>query len=208
MLQPDTYSLGNLQRKRQFVLVAGSTAIVALLLFIKPIYDSSHFDLWLEIGGALSITCGLGVRLWCTLYIGGKKNRDLLSDGPYSLCRNPLYAGSILAAFGIGLQTEMLTFAVLCGMICIFVFQIVVRREERFLLAEFGEPYRRYLKDTPRFLPRFSAYKDDLRERSFRPAMLWNTFRDGLVLFMAIPITEAIEAAHQAGYLKALFLLY
>lgn len=203
-----THSLGNIQRQRQFVLVGGSSVVVALLLFIKPIYDTSNIDLLLEIGGALAITCGLGVRLWCTLYIGGRKNRELLSDGPYSLCRNPLYVGSMLAAFGIGLQTEMLTLAFACGLICWAVFRTVVKREELYLLAEFGEPYRLYLQSTPRFWPRFSAYKDNLKEHSFRPPMLWNTFRDGLVLFAAIPITEAIEVAHHSGLLEAIFVLY
>jgi hypothetical protein len=38
--------------------------------------------------------------------------------------------------------------------------------------------------------------------------MLWNTFRDGLVLFAAIPVTEAIEAAHRTGMIEAIYLLY
>jgi protein-S-isoprenylcysteine O-methyltransferase Ste14 len=30
-------------------------------------------------------------RLWCSLYISGYKNSQLITSGPYSLCRNPLY---------------------------------------------------------------------------------------------------------------------
>lgn len=202
------HSLGNLQRKRQFALVAGSVVVGATLLAIKPVYDNTLYDFSLEVLGVLFILMGLGIRLWCTLYIGGRKNAELLSDGPYSLCRNPLYVGSILAAFGIGLQTEMLTFAVLCGAVSWVIFHVVVSREERFLLIEFGASYSDYLKTTPRFRPRFSAYRDDLLERSFRPAMLWNTLRDGLVLFISIPITEAIEVAHKTGAIKAVLQLY
>jgi protein-S-isoprenylcysteine O-methyltransferase Ste14 len=208
MQQPVPHSLGNLQRKRQFALVAGCFIVGATLFAIKPVYDSTYYDLWLEIAGFIFILCGFGVRLWCTLYIGGRKNRDLLSDGPYSLCRNPLYVGSMLAAFGIGLQTEMLSFGIFCGIVCWAIFYVVVKKEERYLLVEFGEPYQLYFETTPRFWPRFSAYKDDLKEHRFQPAMLWNTFRDGLVLFAAIPVTEAIEAAHRAGVLKAIFRLY
>jgi protein-S-isoprenylcysteine O-methyltransferase Ste14 len=202
------YTLGNLQRKRQYALVAGCFMVGATLFAIKPVYDNTYYDFWLELCGGILILCGLGIRLWCTLYIGGRKNRDLLSDGPYSLCRNPLYVGSIFAAFGIGLQTEMLTFGLFCGIVCWAIFHVVVKREERYLLGEFGDAYRDYFETTPRFWPRFSAYKDDLKEHSFRPSMLWNTLRDGLVLFAAIPVTEAIEVAHRAGLLKAAFLLY
>lgn len=208
-MHPSTpHSLGHLQRHRRYTLIAGACLVGAVLLAIKPIYDGTCYDLGLEIFGVLFILSGFGIRLWCTLYIGGRKNQDLLRDGPYSLCRNPLYVGSILAAFGIGLQTEMLAFGMVCGVLCWAIFHVVVRREERYLLAEFGDPYRQYLQTTPRFWPRFSAYRDDLKEHRFQPAMLWNTFRDGLVLFAAIPVTEAIEVAHRAGLLTAIFRLY
>ncbi|EHS52712.1 isoprenylcysteine carboxyl methyltransferase, partial [Rhizobium sp. PDO1-076] len=164
MQQPVPHSLGNLQRKRQFALVAGCFIVGATLFAIKPVYDSTYYDLWLEIAGFIFILCGFGVRLWCTLYIGGRKSRDLLSDGPYSLCRNPLYVGSILAAIGIGLQTEMLSFGIFCGVVCWGIFHVVVKKEERYLLVEFGEPYRLYFDTTPRFWPMFSAYKDDIKE--------------------------------------------
>ncbi|WP_421362387.1 methyltransferase family protein [Agrobacterium rosae] len=202
------HSLGNLQRKRQFALVAGSVVVGATLFAIKPVYDNTLYDFSLEVLGVLFILIGLGIRLWCTLYIGGRKNAELLSDGPYSLCRNPLYVGSILAAFGIGLQTEMLTFALLCGVVCWMIFYVVVKREERYLLVEFGVPYREYLEKNPRFLPRFSSYKEEMKERSFRPGLLWNTLRDGLVLFVAIPVTEGIEIVHKFGIVDAIFQLY
>jgi protein-S-isoprenylcysteine O-methyltransferase Ste14 len=41
---------------------------------------------------------GATLRLWSTLYIGGRKRVVLVSDGPYSLCRNPLYVGTFLIA--------------------------------------------------------------------------------------------------------------
>lgn len=202
------HSLGNLQRKRQFALVAGSVVVGATLFAIKPVYDNTLYDFKLEVLGVLFILLGLGIRLWCTLYIGGRKNAELLSDGPYSLCRNPLYVGSILAAFGIGLQTEMLTFAILCGIVCWMIFHVVVKREEQYLLVEFGAPYREYLEKVPRFLPRFSGYKEDMKERSFRPKLLWNTLRDGLVLFVALPVTEGIEIFHRSGLMDAVLRLY
>src|SRR6476660_1715925 len=34
---------------------------------------------------------GTALRLWATGYVGGRKRRELVTEGPYSLCRNPLY---------------------------------------------------------------------------------------------------------------------
>ena len=201
-------SLSNVQRLRKYSIASGCLVIAAMLVVTRPAYDSTYYGFWLQAAGILLILAGFGIRLWCTLYIGGKKNKDLTSDGPYSLCRNPLYVGSILAAFGIGLQTEMLTFGLLVGIVSWAIFRVVVSREEKFLLAEFGEPYRQYCERTPRFLPRFSGYRDEADEHSFQPIRLWATFRDGLALFAVIPVTEAISVAHRGEMLTALFRLY
>lgn len=179
-----------------------------MLIAIKPVHYGTYYDISLEMLGLFFIIGGFGNRLWCTLYIGGRKNDSLLQDGPYSICRNPLYVGSILAAFGVGMQTEMLTFAILSGSVCWIIFHVVVKREEKFLHGKFGARYQSYIAVTPRFWPKFSIYKDDFEAHSFRTEMLWNTFRDGLVLLTAIPITETVELAHRAGLLEAVFSSY
>jgi protein-S-isoprenylcysteine O-methyltransferase Ste14 len=202
-----SYSLCDVQRVRKYTIAAGCFIVAAMLFVTRPVYDSTYYGFWSEVVGILLILSGFGIRLWCTLYIGGKKNRNLMTDGPYSLCRNPLYLGSILAASGIGLQTEMLTLGLLGGIVGWAIFRVVVSREEKFLLAKFGEPYRRYCASTPRFFPRFSGYHD-AEQRYFQPSKLWDTFRDGLALLAVIPVTEAIEVAHRGEMLKVLFHLY
>ena len=41
---------------------------------------------------------GIGAfgRIWCSLYIAGYKNNVLVIEGPYSMCRNPLYFFSFI----------------------------------------------------------------------------------------------------------------
>ena len=40
-------------------------------------------------------------RLWCSIYIAGYKTKKLIAEGPYSMCRNPLYFFSFLGAIGV-----------------------------------------------------------------------------------------------------------
>ena len=42
------------------------------------------------IGIALVGISSLG-RMWCSLYIAGDKDESLMTQSPYSACRNPLY---------------------------------------------------------------------------------------------------------------------
>ena len=54
---------------------------------------------------------------WSSLYIAGRKGRELVTVGPYSTCRNPLYFFSIVGAAGMGAQSGSLTLGLICGMI-------------------------------------------------------------------------------------------
>ena len=111
------------------------------------------------IGAGLIFVCISG-RTWCSLYIGGRKTHELVTTGPYSVSRNPLYVFSIIGAIGIGAQFGAVSVAVLAGVCAWLVHILVVRQEERLLLAEHGEAYAKYLAEVPRFFPRFSLWKN------------------------------------------------
>lgn len=103
---------------------------------------------------------GAVFRLWATLYIGRKKSHLLVREGPYSVCRNPLYLGSCLLWLAAGILLE--SPAVLLGVLlaCLTYVRWVVPREEAFLSGLFGEEYQRYLREVPRFWPRMSLLKE------------------------------------------------
>jgi len=147
------------------------------------------------------VVCVLG-RAWCSAYIAGRKNRELVDCGPYSLSRNPLYGFSILGLAGVGLQTGSLTLAavLLCG--GSLYYGVVVRREEAHLLDAFPVAYRRYRLGTPRWLPDLRLWRD-AGEVTIRPALVGRTLMDGAVFFAAYPLLEALGAAHAAGFLPA-----
>ena len=67
--------------------------------------DTFHFVIKL-IGYAL-IGVGAVGRMWCGVYIAGRKNKELCQDGPYSLCRNPLYVFSFIGTVGVALGARL-----------------------------------------------------------------------------------------------------
>jgi protein-S-isoprenylcysteine O-methyltransferase Ste14 len=89
-------------------------ALALVIAFSKSAWESeSPFltAILFMIGCVLVGIASLG-RLWCSLYIAGYKTDVLVTEGPYSMCRNPLYFFSLLGAVGVGLASETFTLPV------------------------------------------------------------------------------------------------
>lgn len=198
-------SLGRFQRMRRLVLailIAG--AFLALCVVRSNTTDGFHE--FVEALGLGVIGAAILGRLWCTVHIGGRKASEIVTSGPYSVSRNPLYVFSALAAMGVGAQTGSLVVAAVFGLATIIAFHIVIWREEDYLASVFGQGYADYVARVPRFWPRFSLYQD-VETVVARPSLLYRTLTDGLVFFVAVPAFEAIEWAQSAGHLPVLLRL-
>lgn len=200
-------SLGTYQRLRRLVLAVIIVIMGAALLFGQssfapetPVHET------VEMIGVLLIFLGIVGRLWSTLYIGGRKSQEVVTGGPYSITRNPLYVFSSVAAIGVGAQMGSIVAALGFGVLCAVAFHIVILREEKFLSSVMGAPYQAYLARVPRFFPRLSLYQEG-DTGNFRPKLLLTTLLDGLVFLIAMPVFEAIDAAQMSGALPILFRL-
>ncbi len=141
---------------------AASRCLVALLVTATLLTISTGTPLRIlitEIVGMLLIIAGVLGRIWCALYIAGRKNRELCQQGPYSLCRNPLYGFSFLAVVGLLLAARFGALAVLLMPLFWGYHFAVIRAEERTLSAMFGSDYAQYRRNVPRIWPRFSGYR-------------------------------------------------
>ncbi|MCV0394714.1 MAG: isoprenylcysteine carboxylmethyltransferase family protein [Rhizobiaceae bacterium] len=196
-------ALHRFQRARRLVLGGLILFLFAIFLFVRSALPEAAHEAVEAIGLGL-IVVGIGGRLWSTLYVGGRKAAEIVTAGPYSVTRNPLYLFSTVASVGIGAQMGSVSTAFLFGALCALAFHIVILREERFLAETFGRPYRAYLDRVPRFWPRFRLYRDE-DTVSFRPDRLRRTLIDGLVFFLAFPAFEMIEVWQDGGVLPVLF---
>ena len=81
-----------------------------------------------------------------------KPATSLVTDGPYRLTRNPMYVAAALLYAGVAIvyaKIFILAFLVPC-LIVIDIF--IIRREEAYLEALFGEPYREFCGRVRRWL--------------------------------------------------------
>ena len=204
MLKPEKPSVALYERYRNHILLALIVALAAGLIFVGPIWSGSvEFHENVELFGLMLIVTAILGRMWCTLYIGGSKNSKLITDGPYSLSRNPLYVFSTIGAAGVGAQMGSVVMTIGSAIICYVAFYLLILIEEKRLAEYFGEDFKAYCRSVPRFFPKFTGYRD--RETvTFRPHLLKATFVDGLVFFIALPLFEMLEAAQESGTIPVL----
>lgn len=102
---------------------------------------------------------GAFFRFWSTLYVGGRKRRVVVAEGPYSICRNPLYVGSFLLGISGALFAKSLTLAFGIALTSLVYAMGAVPAEERYLLKRLGGDYQRYLDTVPRYWPNPKLYR-------------------------------------------------
>lgn len=197
------FDLQRIQRWRKLAMAAGLLAALSLAALTSSINADT---IWHEstegVGLALLVVCIVG-RAWCSLYIGGRKKIEIVSAGPYSISRNPLYIFSFIGAFGVGAQTGSVTLAIVFTLITFVIFHFTVQKEEAWLSAEFGDPYHVYMALTPRYGPDFTKWRDD-EILEVRPKFFIMTLRDGLVFLLAFPVFEFVEILQDRGVLITL----
>ena len=181
--------------------------LALMLPFLQSLWDiESAVHETLEWLGYLLILAGVFGRVWCSVYIGGRKNYELIDIGPYSIVRNPLYVFSFVAITGIALTTGMITIAILVQLLFVAYYRSVVEREEAALLDAYGPVYADYLARVPRWIPRFTLWREPV-EISVRPRFLYLTLRDIGWIVLLFPVIEGIDALQMDGWLPVLLRL-
>jgi len=138
-------------------LILGPLAITALIS-TPFVQEGSLLDWAVDAVAFTLYLAGLTFRFWATLYVGGRKGSAVVAEGPYSVCRNPLYLGSLLLVAALGLFIKSWAFAV--GILYVSLRYILVRvpAEEKQLKERHGEEYVQFCRRVPRFIPRLSLF--------------------------------------------------
>ena len=145
----------------------------------------------------LVIAAVLG-RFWAILYIGGRKNQMIMQDGPYSVCRHPLYLFSTVGAVGFGLMLGSVVLMAVIGGVTLLILSTTAAREETFLREKFGPAYDAYAARVPRILPRPALFTT-APQVTFSVTTLRENFYDALVFLGFIPLAMALNLLKDSG---------
>jgi protein-S-isoprenylcysteine O-methyltransferase Ste14 len=132
-------------------------AVVALCTLLVVVRHQSPLDssrpAWL-VAGAVLIVAGIGFRLAALGCL--RKKEELATAGVYSLCRHPLYLGSMLMTYGfcflLGAPNAWVDFSAATAYFALF-YPFVMLWEEIRLAERYGPAHEQYAATTPLILP-------------------------------------------------------
>jgi len=191
-------------RGRMRIMRVLALAIVLTLPFLQSLWqlDGPVHETLESIGIVLLVVC-IGGRVWCSAYIGGRKNYELVTAGPFSVVRNPLYVFSFVGATAVGLLTGMFTVTLAFQIIFVAYHHATILREEKALAEAYGAPYREYLQRVPRWLPNWRLWNEP-KKIEVQPRFLYLTLRDVVWIGLMYPLVESFDWLQAAGYLPVL----
>ncbi len=147
-------------RSRSWIGILILTPVVIGALLSPPwSYAGGWGNCFLDIVGWLLFFLGAAMRWWSTLYIGGRKTTSLVTDGPYSICRNPVYVGTLLITVALAAFLQSFTFLFGLALASFIYLATTVPVEERRLRERYGNQFDEYCARVPRFLPNFRSFK-------------------------------------------------
>ena len=110
---------------------------------------------WLgHVAGWPLVLAGLSLAVWAVraaTNVDMAKAGRIIVQGPYAICRNPMYVGWTLMYLGITLAVNTAWLLAALPVVLLWT-HIVVIREERHLVGRFGAEYRLYLRSVRRYL--------------------------------------------------------
>ncbi|MBN1422839.1 MAG: hypothetical protein JXP34_28945 [Planctomycetes bacterium] len=151
------------------------------------------------------ILCGGAIRIWSTGYrtwsFDASGERHLMTAGPYSFVRHPIYIANLLLAlsgfFAVGVWPLTVAFAVWY----IATHLAVVVREDDALRIRYGDEWVRYAAEVRALVPRIRPYRDPRGEFRWEPILKgMEPFKVAIILAAVILWMEVFPSAfHDAA---------
>ena len=116
-------------------------------------------SLQMSILGFVLVVFGSFGRIWASLYIEGNKTKNLITAGPFSMVRNPLYFFSLIMLIGFSLALKAIYLPLALLLIFVLFHVPTIANEEKKLQDIHGEKFKSYVKSTPRLIPNIFKYK-------------------------------------------------
>jgi len=131
-----------------------------LFAFVCQAYEVEAHEIIWPLGVGV-VVLGVALRIWAQQHVRHRLPgyKQLTTTGPYEFVRNPLYIGNTILCVGGVIASELLWMVPITLLWCFGVYSIVIRYEENHLLEKYGDGYRRYLSEVPRWFPKISRVR-------------------------------------------------
>jgi len=154
------YGVGPVIVYGQFIFTAGSILLTYILDFRFPAIDV--LNIVCKVIGILLIAFGLYLDLSAKLKSKLFKSVEaniLITDGVYSIVRNPVYSAALLACTGAVFATNNLILLMVPVICWLYMTLFLIKTEERWLKESYGQEYNSYCKKVNRCIPWFPKKK-------------------------------------------------
>ena len=149
---------------------------LACLLVLLPGPRILGSDLAAALAGFLVALAGQVIRagtIGLVYIIRGGRNRqvyaeDLVTEGVFSHCRNPMYVGNLLILSGMAITSNCWTSALVAIPLTAFIYRAIVSAEEDYLRGRFGAAFDEYCRNVPRFVPKLAGIAETFSSLQFR----------------------------------------
>jgi protein-S-isoprenylcysteine O-methyltransferase Ste14 len=172
-------SIGNFFFKYRNVLFI----FLYLALFIpspdifRPEQLGEKYYLWPIVLGLVVTITGQAIRgatIGLAYIIRGGKDKkvyaeELVTQGIFNHCRNPLYVGNILMLVGVGILSNSLLYMAVLIPLFLFIYQAIVLAEENFLRGKFGASFDAYCARVNRWVINPSGLGETFQSMEFKP---------------------------------------
>jgi len=136
------------------------------LLYSRSKTLNQPLENYLDIAGIVCFIIGEVFRIWANGYTQSRLTRSiflqaevLVTSGPYSYTRNPIYLGNFLIGLGVCLISGVSWLPFFYVLFFAFIYHQIIAIEENFLSERFPEHFIEFKKNVPRFLPQLKPYK-------------------------------------------------
>lgn len=171
-----------------------------------PAWSGHMLAVILRVAGIVFVSAAALGRLWCALYISGRKSSELVMEGPYSVCRHPLYLFNLSGFIGLALLSESLLATGITVLAFAVLYPGVLASEERLLRRRFAE-FEAYRRSTPALFPNVRLYRSPERWTVEVNAFMRN-LRDSIWFPLMAIAVELIDVAHASSWVRGWFTLY
>lgn len=145
------------------VIIYGQFIFTAITIILTYVFDLKFpvinvLNIVFRITGVLLIASGLYLDLSAKVKSKLFKNVEdnkLITDGVYSIVRNPVYSGALLACTGAVLIANNLILLIVPAICWIYMTLFLIKTEEKWLKKLYGEEYILYCKRVNRCIPWF-----------------------------------------------------